>query len=103
MSRYVKVDDVMALINTSNRGNCDYFIVDKIEELCNSNNVSEFDEVKVKTDEKKIEKLQKMAETLEMNLSSANQTVLDEYEKYKYQAHCQCLRHLKEILNKTEF
>lgn len=39
MSKYVKIDDVMALINTSNRGNCDYFIVDKIEELCNSNDV----------------------------------------------------------------
>lgn len=45
MSKYVKVDDVMALINTSNRGNCDYFIVDKIEELCNSNNVYDIDKV----------------------------------------------------------
>ena len=36
MSRYVKVNDVMNLINTSNRGNCDYFIVDQIEELCMS-------------------------------------------------------------------
>ena len=45
MSKYVKVDDVMALINTSNRGNCDYFIVDKIEELCNSNNVYDVDKV----------------------------------------------------------
>ena len=47
MSKYVKVDDVMALINTSNRGNCDYFIVDKIEELCNSNNVYGVDKVVV--------------------------------------------------------
>lgn len=34
--KYVKVDDVMELINTSNRGSCDYFIVDQIEELCRS-------------------------------------------------------------------
>lgn len=39
MSKYVKVDDVMAFINTSNRGNCDYFIVNQIEELCKSNKV----------------------------------------------------------------
>lgn len=30
-NKYVKVDDVMNLINTTNRGNCDYFIVDDIE------------------------------------------------------------------------
>lgn len=41
MSKYVRVDDVMAFINTSNRGNCDYFIVDQIEELCNSNKAIE--------------------------------------------------------------
>ena len=28
--KYVRVDDVMKLINTSNRGTCDYFIVDQI-------------------------------------------------------------------------
>ena len=27
--KYVRVDDVMELINTSNRGTCDYFIVDQ--------------------------------------------------------------------------
>ena len=45
MSKYVKVDDVMAFINTSNRGNCDYFIVDKIEELCKSNKAYDVDAV----------------------------------------------------------
>lgn len=44
-NKYVKVDDVMNLINTTNRGNCDYFIVDKIEELCNSNNIYDIDKV----------------------------------------------------------
>lgn len=34
--KYVRVDNVMELINTSNRGTCDYFIVDQIEELCSS-------------------------------------------------------------------
>lgn len=39
MSRYVKVEDIMEYINTDNRGNCDYFIVDRIEELCNSDKI----------------------------------------------------------------
>lgn len=39
MNRYVKVEDIMGYINTDNRGSCDYFIVDKIEELCNSNKI----------------------------------------------------------------
>ena len=34
MDKYVKVEDVMSFINTSNRGNSDYFIVDQIEDLC---------------------------------------------------------------------
>ena len=45
MSKYVKVEDVMAFINTSNRGNCDYFIVDQIEELCKSNKVYDVEKV----------------------------------------------------------
>lgn len=45
MSKYVKIDDVMALINTSNRGNCDYFIVDKIEELCSSSDIYDVEKV----------------------------------------------------------
>ena len=49
MSKYVKVDDVMALINTSNRGNCDYFIVDKIEELCMSDETTGEAEIRAKT------------------------------------------------------
>lgn len=32
--KYVKVEDIMAFINSPNRGNSDYFIVDQIEELC---------------------------------------------------------------------
>lgn len=55
-NKYVKVDDIMNLINTNNRGNCDYFIVDKIEELCNSDKtynidkvVEELEEMKYKT------------------------------------------------------
>lgn len=34
MDKYVRVEDVMSFINTSNRGNSDYFIVDQIEDLC---------------------------------------------------------------------
>lgn len=36
MEKYVKVEDIMAIINTPNRGTADYFIVDQIENLCNS-------------------------------------------------------------------
>lgn len=43
--KYVKVDDVMELINTSNRGSCDYFIVDQIEELCRSEKIYNLDKV----------------------------------------------------------
>lgn len=43
--KYVKVDDVMELINTSNRGSCDYFIVDQIEELCRSEKIYDLDKV----------------------------------------------------------
>lgn len=35
MDKYVSVKEIMGLINTPNRGSADYFIVDKIEELCN--------------------------------------------------------------------
>ena len=44
-SKYVRVDDVMELINTSNRGSCDYFIVDQIEELCSSEKIYDLDKV----------------------------------------------------------
>ena len=43
--KYVRVDDVMELINTSNRGSCDYFIVDQIEELCRSEKIYDLDKV----------------------------------------------------------
>ena len=43
--KYVRVDDVMKLINTSNRGTCDYFIVDQIEELCRSEKIYDLDKV----------------------------------------------------------
>lgn len=43
--KYVRVDDVMELINTSNRGSCDYFIVDQIEELCSSEKIYNLDKV----------------------------------------------------------
>lgn len=43
--KYVRVDDVMELINTSNRGSCDYFIVDQIEELCSSEKIYDVDAV----------------------------------------------------------
>ena len=43
--KYVRVDDVMELINTSNRGSCDYFIVDQIEEFCSSEKIYDLDKV----------------------------------------------------------
>lgn len=43
--KYVRADDVMELINTSNRGTCDYFIVDQIEELCRSEKIYDLDNV----------------------------------------------------------
>lgn len=43
--KYVRADDVMELINTSNRGSCDYFIVDQIEELCSSEKIYDLDKV----------------------------------------------------------
>ena len=43
--KYVRVDDVMELINTFNRGTCDYFIVDQIEELCRSEKIYDLDKV----------------------------------------------------------
>lgn len=43
--KYVRVDNVMGLINTSNRGTCDYFIVDQIEELCSSEKIYDVDAV----------------------------------------------------------
>lgn len=52
MDRYVKVEDVMSFINTSNRGNSDYFIVDQIEDLC-KNKAKTLEELKAKQDAKK--------------------------------------------------
>ena len=43
--KYERVDNVMELINTSNRGTCDYFIVDQIEELCSSEKIYDVDAV----------------------------------------------------------
>ena len=43
--KYVRVDDVIELINTSNRGTCDYFIVDQIEELCRSEKIYDLNKV----------------------------------------------------------
>lgn len=43
--KYVRVDYVIKLINTSNRGSCDYFIVDQIEELCRSEKIYDVDKV----------------------------------------------------------
>lgn len=34
---FVRVSDILNLINTPNRGTEDYFIIDQIEALCNSN------------------------------------------------------------------
>ena len=44
-NKYVKVNDIMELINTSNRGTCDYFIVDQIEKLCKSEKVYDVNKV----------------------------------------------------------
>lgn len=52
-SKYIKVDDVMELINTSNRGTCDYFIVDQIEELCKSEKVYDVNKVVKQLEEDK--------------------------------------------------
>ena len=54
-SKYVRADDVMELINTSNRGTCDYFIVDQIEELCRSEKIYDLDKV--------VEQLEKASQT----------------------------------------
>ena len=53
--KYVRVDDVMELINTSNRGSCDYFIVDQIEELCRSEKIYELDKLADKANDKILE------------------------------------------------
>lgn len=45
IGKYVRVDDVIKLINTSNRGTCGYFIVDQIEELCRSEKIYDLDKV----------------------------------------------------------
>lgn len=46
MDKYVKIEDVMSFINTSNRGNSDYFIVDQIEDLC-KNKAKTLEELKL--------------------------------------------------------
>ena len=55
--KYVRVDDVIKLINTSNRGSCDYFIVDQIEELCSSEKIYDVDKVveQLEAEDSKIE------------------------------------------------
>lgn len=45
MEKYVKVEDIMAIINTPNRGTEDYFIVDQIENLCNSSKAITIEEM----------------------------------------------------------
>lgn len=52
MDRYVRVEDVMSFINTSNRGNSDYFIVDQIEDLC-KNKAKTLEELKKEQNTKK--------------------------------------------------
>ena len=54
-NKYVKVNDIMELINTSNRGTCDYFIVDQIEKLCKSEKV--YDVGKVVEQLEEVEKI----------------------------------------------
>ena len=46
MDKYVRIEDVMSFINTSNRGNSDYFIVDQIEDLC-KNKAKTLEELKL--------------------------------------------------------
>lgn len=52
MEKYVRVEDVMSFINTSNRGNSDYFIVDQIEDLC-KNEAKTLEELEKEQDAKK--------------------------------------------------
>lgn len=59
MSRYIKVEDIMRHINTDNRGNCDYFIVDRIEELCNSDKTIDLADHDKQIRDEIIEELQK--------------------------------------------
>lgn len=71
---YVRVDDVMELINTSNRGSCDYFIVDQIEELCRSEKIYDLDKV--------VEELDKLADKANDKILEAGELQLyyDGYE-----------------------
>lgn len=55
MDKYVRVEDVMSFINTSNRGNSDYFIVDQIEDLC-KNKAKTLEELKKEQDAQKCSK-----------------------------------------------
>lgn len=55
MDKYVRVEDVMSFINTSNRGNSDYFIVDQIEDLC-KNKAKTLEEFKKEQDTKECSK-----------------------------------------------
>ena len=55
MDKYVRVEDVMSFINTSNRGNSDYFIVDQIEDLC-KNKAKTLEELKKEQDAQKSSK-----------------------------------------------
>lgn len=72
--KYVRVDDVMELINTSNRGTCDCFIVDQIEELCRSEKIYDLDKV--------VEELEKLADKANDKILEAGglQLYYDGYE-----------------------
>ena len=73
-SKYVRADDVMELINISNRGTCDYFIVDQIEELCRSEKIYDLDKV--------VEELEKLADKANDKILEAGglQLYYDGYE-----------------------
>lgn len=58
MDKYVRVEDVMSFINTSNRGNSDYFIVDQIEDLC-KNKAKTLEELKTLEEKKTFEEFTK--------------------------------------------
>lgn len=72
--KYVSAEDVMKLINTSNRGTCDYFIVDQIEELCRSEKIYDLDKV--------VEELDKLADKANDKILEAGglQLYYDGYE-----------------------
>ena len=76
MNRYIEVDDVMALINTPNRGNCDYFIVDKIEELCMSDKTTDEQEIRAKAIDEFAERLQEKVESFQTEINGFKADIL---------------------------